>query len=90
MPLELRRWSAGDHYRPAGHSRDQKIKELFQKARIPSWRRRFWPIVSTGSRILWARGFGAAAETRRRWRTGLGASNLGRKHLSPGVAIQRL
>ncbi len=61
-PLELRGWSAGDHYRPAGHSRDQKIKELFQEARVPSWRRRLWPIVSCGSKILWARGFGAAAE----------------------------
>ena len=30
-PLELRGWRAGDHYRPAGHSRDQKIKELFQE-----------------------------------------------------------
>ena len=61
-PMELRSWSAGDHYRPAGHSRDQKIKELFQAARIPSWRRPFWPIVASGSKILWARGFGAAAE----------------------------
>ena len=61
-PMELRSWSAGDHYRPAGHSRDQKIKELFQAARIPSWRRQFWPIVASGSKILWARGFGAAAE----------------------------
>jgi tRNA(Ile)-lysidine synthase len=61
-PLELRSWSAGDHYRPAGHSRDQKIKELFQAARIPSWRRQFWPIVASGSKILWVRGFGAAAE----------------------------
>src|SRR5579871_680775 len=61
-PMELRSWSAGDHYRPAGHSRDQKIKELFQEARIPSWRRDFWPIVASGSKILWARGFGAAAE----------------------------
>ena len=61
-PMELRSWSAGDHYRPAGHSRDQKIKELFQAARIPSWRRQFWPIVASGSKILWVRGFGAAAE----------------------------
>jgi tRNA(Ile)-lysidine synthase len=61
-PLELRGWNAGDHYRPAGHTRDQKIKELFQEARVPSWRRRFWPIVSSGPKILWARWFGAAAE----------------------------
>ncbi|MGD1093295.1 MAG: tRNA lysidine(34) synthetase TilS [Bryobacteraceae bacterium] len=60
--LELRGWRPGDHYRPVGQSRDQNVKEMFQKARVPSWRRRFWPILSSGARILWARRFGAAAE----------------------------
>ena len=60
--LELRGWRAGDHYRPWGRSRDQKIQEMFQKARIPSWKRGFWPIVTNGSKILWVRQFGAAAE----------------------------
>ena len=35
---------------------------MFQKARVPSWKRSFWPIVTSGSKILWAREFGAAAE----------------------------
>lgn len=61
-PLQLRGWRPGDHYRPVGQSRDQKMKELFQKARIPSWRRRFWPILTSGSMILWASGFGPAEE----------------------------
>jgi tRNA(Ile)-lysidine synthase len=60
--LELRGWRAGDHYRPVGHSRDQKIKDLFQQARVPSWRRDSWPIVCSGSKILWVRDFGASAE----------------------------
>jgi tRNA(Ile)-lysidine synthetase-like protein len=60
--LELRGWKAGDRYRPWGRSRDQKIQEMFQKARIPSWKRSFWPIVTNGSKILWVREFGAAAE----------------------------
>jgi tRNA(Ile)-lysidine synthase len=60
--LELRGWKAGDHYRPRGRSRDQKIQEMFQKARIPSWKRGFWPIVTNGSKIMWVREFGAAAE----------------------------
>jgi tRNA(Ile)-lysidine synthase len=58
--VELRGWRDGDHYRPRGSSRDQKVKEMFQKARIPSWKRIFWPIVTSGSKILWAREFGAA------------------------------
>jgi tRNA(Ile)-lysidine synthase len=60
--LELRGWNAGDHYRPWGRSRDQKIQEMFQEARIPSWKRGFWPIVTKASEIVWVRQFGAAAE----------------------------
>lgn len=63
--LELRAWKDGDHYRPWGRPRDQKLKEMFQKARIPSWKRGFWPIVTNGSKILWAREFGPAADTGR-------------------------
>ena len=60
--LELRGWRSGDHYRPAGRPREQKVQQMFQRARIPSWRRRFWPILTNGSEILWARRFGAAQE----------------------------
>lgn len=60
--LELRGWKPGDHYRPQGQHRDQKIKEMFQVERVPSWLRASWPIVSSGDTILWARTFGAAAE----------------------------
>jgi tRNA(Ile)-lysidine synthase len=61
-PLELRGWRPGDHYRPQGHSRDQKIQEMFQKARVPSWRRASWPILTCGDKILWARQFGVAED----------------------------
>jgi len=61
-PLVLRGWRPGDHYRPVGKSRDQKLKEMFQLARIPSWRRAAWPILESEGKILWARGFGPAAE----------------------------
>jgi tRNA(Ile)-lysidine synthase len=61
-PLELRTWRAGDHYCPAGKSRHFTIHELFQRAQVPSWRRHSWPVVTAGSRIVWVRQFGAAAE----------------------------
>lgn len=61
-PIVLRSWQAGDRYRPVGESRDRKLKELFQNARIPSWRRAGWPILECGGKILWAREFGAAKE----------------------------
>lgn len=60
--LVLRGWKPGDRYCPVGHAHDRKLKELFQRQRIPSWRRRFWPILCCGDKILWARDFGPAAE----------------------------
>jgi tRNA(Ile)-lysidine synthase len=60
--LFLRGWKPGDRYRPVGHAGDWKLKELFQRMRIPSWRRPFWPILCMGDKILWARDFGPAAE----------------------------
>jgi tRNA(Ile)-lysidine synthase len=62
QPLQLRSWRAGDHYRPAGKSREYTIHELFQRARVPSWKRHAWPVLCVGSEIVWARQFGAAEE----------------------------
>jgi len=61
-PIVLRGWRPGDHYRPVGKSRDQKLKEMFQTARVPSWRRRSWPILESEGKILWASKFGVAEE----------------------------
>lgn len=57
-PLILRGWTPGDHYHPVGKSRDQKIKEMFSRARVPSWERRGWPILEYEGKIVWARQFG--------------------------------
>ncbi len=60
--LVLRNWRPGDRYRPAGHSAGEKIKTLFQEARIPLWERRYWPVLTDDSSIVWARRFGPAQE----------------------------
>jgi tRNA(Ile)-lysidine synthase len=60
--LVLRGWRPGDRYCPVGHAGDWKLKELFQRQRVPSWRRPFWPILCWGDKILWTRDFGPAAE----------------------------
>jgi tRNA(Ile)-lysidine synthase len=60
--LELRNWRPGDQYRPVGHAAGERIKLLFQRARIPLWERRSWPVITSGSEIIWARRFGPAAE----------------------------
>ncbi len=61
-PLVLRGWQPGDHYRPEGQSRDRKIQEMFQRARVPSWKRASWPILTSEDKILWSRQFGVAHE----------------------------
>jgi len=60
--LELRNWRPGDRYRRVGQSKQEKIKILFQEARIPLWERRDWPIITYNGTIVWVRRFGAAAE----------------------------
>ena len=60
--LELRNWRPGDHYRRTGQSHGQKLKDLFQQARVPLWQRRHWPVLACGDKIFWTRKFGPAAE----------------------------
>jgi tRNA(Ile)-lysidine synthase len=60
-PLEIRNWRPGDQYQPKGSASEEKIKTLFQKARIPRWERRHWPVMTEGSAIVWAGQFGVAA-----------------------------
>jgi tRNA(Ile)-lysidine synthase len=62
--LEVRNWMPGDRYRPVGSTGEVKIKFLFQKARIPRWERRLWPVLTDGSAIVWAGRFGVAARFR--------------------------
>ena len=58
--LELRNWRPGDQYRPVGRASEEKIKILFQEARIPLWERRNWPILAIEDHIVWSRLFGPA------------------------------
>ena len=61
--LEVRNWRPGDQYRPVDRSGEEKIKLLFQQARVPLWQRRNWPVIITsGEEIVWARQFGPAAD----------------------------
>ena len=59
--LELRNWRPGDRYRPIGRASEERVKTLFQEARIPLWERRNWPILSIEDHIVWARRFGPAS-----------------------------
>lgn len=82
-PLTLRNWRPGDCYRPVRARQQQKLKFLFEQARIPLWERRTWPVLLFGDEIVWTRRFGPSAafaanqETREVLRI--------REHESPGT-----
>ena len=59
-PLTLRSWRPGDAYCPAGHHRRRKLKEWFQRQRVPASQRLLWPVLLAGECIVWARGFPVA------------------------------
>ena len=60
--LEVRNWRPGDQYQRVGTASPQKVKILFQDARIPLWERRGWPIITYNGVIVWVRRFGPAAQ----------------------------
>lgn len=61
VPLTLRNWRAGDAFRPEGCWRRKKLKELFQRNRIPLREREGWPVLVAGDELIWARGLGVAS-----------------------------
>lgn len=61
-PLILRNWQPGDAYRPCGHRRIRKLKEMFRLRRVLSRERASWPVLESGGRVAWARGMPPAEE----------------------------
>jgi len=61
-PLVLRNWRAGDRMRPLHRGSEEKLKRLFQEKKIPAEKRQMWPVLTCGGRVVWAKGFGVAAE----------------------------
>jgi len=59
-PLTLRGWRAGDRFWVEGTPGPEKLRTLLQEARVPSWDRPLWPIITDGETILWTRRFGVA------------------------------
>jgi tRNA(Ile)-lysidine synthase len=54
-PLFLRNWQPGDAYRPEGHRSPKKLRDLFQRFRIPVRERMGWPVLCAGEQVIWAR-----------------------------------
>ena len=54
--VKIRNWKNGDAYNLKG-GRASKLKELFQKERIPQRKRRQWPVLVAASSIVWVASF---------------------------------
>ena len=64
--LRVRNWRAGDRFWPAHTKTPKKIKELLQERQVTGPERKLWPVVVSGSEVVWVRGFAAPAKLRPR------------------------
>ncbi|HYO80395.1 MAG TPA: tRNA lysidine(34) synthetase TilS [Bryobacteraceae bacterium] len=58
-PLEWRNWQPGDTFEVPGRG-SQRVKTLFQEGRVPLWERSTWPVLASGSVVIWTRRWGTA------------------------------
>jgi tRNA(Ile)-lysidine synthase len=69
--LRVRNWRAGDRFWPAHTKGAKKIKELLQERRVAGPERQLWPVVVSGSDVVWVRGFSASRQLRPRSQAGV-------------------
>jgi len=62
--LKVRNWRPGDRFWPAHTKVAKKIKELLQERHVAGPERKLWPVVVSGTDVVWVRGFRAAAQLR--------------------------
>jgi len=62
FPMLLRNWRPGDRLRPMGHRNAHKLKRLLNERHVSRWERDGWPVLASGSDLVWTRGFPVAAE----------------------------
>ena len=62
--LTVRNWRPGDRFWPAHSKAPKKVKELLQGRQISGPERRLWPVVASGTQVIWLRGFPAPAQFR--------------------------
>lgn len=71
-PLVLRNWHPGDSYRPHGSRRVRKLKRLLLESRVPRCDRERWPVLTSGTEVIWASGYPVAEELAPRLETRVG------------------
>jgi len=62
--LKVRNWRPGDRFWPAHTKVPKKIKELLQERQVTGPERKLWPVVVSGTEVVWVRGFQAPSRLR--------------------------
>lgn len=70
--LHIRNWRPGDRFWPSHSKAPKKIKELLQERHVSGHERKLWPVVLSGSEVIWMRGFAAP----RNWQAKIGAEGV--------------
>ncbi len=64
--LKVRNWRPGDRFWPAHTKASKKIKELLVERKVSGPERKLWPVVVSGTDVVWVRGFPTPARLRPR------------------------
>ncbi len=62
--LKVRNWRPGDRFWPAHTKVAKKIKELLLERHVSGTERKLWPVVVSGTDVVWVRGFPPPARLR--------------------------
>jgi len=81
-PLRLHLRNGGERLQPDPRRPRRTLKNLFQEAGIPAWRRDRLPLLSCGEDLVWVPGLGIDA----RYRAGAGAPGLAPEWVPSGDA----
>ncbi len=55
--LKVRNWRPGDRFWPSHRKNPKKVKELLQEQHVTGSERKLWPVVASGTEVIWMRGF---------------------------------
>jgi tRNA(Ile)-lysidine synthase len=55
--LTVRNWRPGDRFWPSHRKNPKKVKELLQEQHVTGAERKLWPVVASGTEVIWMRGF---------------------------------
>ena len=60
--LIVRNWRPGERYWPAHRKEPKKIKELLQERHLVGTEKKLWPVILSGTDVVWMRGFPSPAQ----------------------------